>query len=76
MLTSVKSSLMSGVCFEQLQGLVGIPGFQHPVTCIQEHAGCAHPLKHIVIDDDHDEGAGGDLGHRRQRSLIIIVPYS
>ena len=59
MLTSVKSSLMSGVFFEQSQGLVGIPGFQHPVTCIQEHAGCAHPFKHIVIDDDHDEGAWG-----------------
>ncbi len=29
-----------------------------------------HPFKHIIIDDDHDEGSGGDLGHRRQCSMI------
>jgi hypothetical protein len=64
------------VFFEQSQGLVGVPGFEHPVTGIQEHTGRAHPLKHIVIDDDHNEGSGGDLGHLLQQSLIIIVPYS
>jgi hypothetical protein len=63
------------VFFEKLQGLVGISGFEHPEPGIREHAGRAHPLKHIVIDDDHDEGSGDNLGHLLQRPLVIIVPY-
>jgi len=62
-----------GVCFEEAQGLVGISGFEHSVSCIHEHAGCAHSLEYIVVDD-HNEGVGGDLGHRLQHTLITIVP--
>jgi hypothetical protein len=62
-----------GVCFEEAQGLVGISGFEHPVSCIHEHAGCAHSLEYIVVDD-HNEGVGEDVSHRRQHTLITIVP--
>jgi hypothetical protein len=61
------------VCLEEAQGLVGISGFEHPVSCIHEHAGCTHPLEYIVVDD-HNEGVGGDFGHWRQHTLITIVP--
>jgi hypothetical protein len=45
-----------------LQGLVGISGFEHPVSCIRKHAGCAHALEHIVVDD-HNQRVGEELGH-------------
>jgi hypothetical protein len=61
------------VRFEEEQGLVGIAGFEHPVSCIHEHDGCAHSLEYIVVDD-HNEGVEGDFGHRRQHTLITIVP--
>jgi hypothetical protein len=64
------------VCLEQSQGLVGVPGFEHPVSCIQEHARGAHALEHVVIDDNYHEGFGGELCHWRQRSLITMVPCS
>ena len=52
MLTSVKSSLISAFASKKSQRLVGISGFEHPVSCIREHVGCAHALEHIVVDDD------------------------
>jgi hypothetical protein len=73
MLTSVKSSLMSAFVSKS-QGFVGISGFENPVSCIQEHAGCAHSLEHIVLDD-HNEGVGGDIGHRWQGTLITVIPF-
>jgi hypothetical protein len=53
------------VCFEETQSLVGISGFEHPVSCIHEHAGCAHSLEYIVVDDHH-EGVGREFHHRQQ----------
>jgi hypothetical protein len=61
------------ICFEEAQGLVGISGFEHPVSCIHEHPGCAQSLEYIVVDD-HNEGVGRDFGHWRQHTLITIVP--
>jgi hypothetical protein len=52
----------AGTCLEELQGLVGISGFEHPVSGVQEHAGCPHSLEHVVIDDQ-DCGVGGGIGH-------------
>jgi len=62
------------VCFEESQGLVGVFGFENPVSCILEHAGCAHSLEHVIFDDQND-GVGGDFDHRRQRNLITTVPW-
>ena len=48
--------------FEELQGLVGISGIEHPVSRIQEHVGCTHPLEDVVFDHQN-YSLGGAIGH-------------
>ena len=50
------------VCIEESEGLVGISGFEHAISGVQEHVGCPQSLENIVFDNQN-YGVGGAIGH-------------